>query len=260
VPGGRLYYESIGRGQPLVLLHAGIAHLRMWDEQIPALSERFRVLRYDLRGFGRSSDAAAPFNHVADLLALLDDLGLERAHLLGCSKGAGVCVDFALAHPSRVQSLVLVGGAPSGFKSDAEAPRQWDELVSLFKTGDFERAAELETQIWLDGASRSPDQVPAALRDRVRAMCRQAMEREAANEPHEQRAAANAIDRLDQITAPTLVLVGDLDAPYLVAAADLMAARLPNARRAVLQGTAHLPNLEQPEEFNRLVLEFLTSR
>ena len=258
VTGGRLYYESIGQGQPVVLLHAGIAHLRMWDDQVPALSAHFRVVRYDLRGFGRSADAEAPFNHVDDLLAVIDSLGLDRAHLLGCSKGAGICLDFALAHPGRVRSLILVGGAPSGFTGSGYQPPQWDAMVAAYKAGDFEQAAELETQIWLDGVGRTPEQVPAALRDRARAMSRQALEREAANAPHEQPAAPNALDRLGEITVPALTLVGDLDDPDLVAAAEMMAVRLPNARHAILHGTAHLPNLEQPAEFNRLVVNFLS--
>jgi 3-oxoadipate enol-lactonase len=258
VDGGRIYYESIGQGQPVVLLHAGIAHLRMWDDQIPALAERFRAIRYDLRGFGRSSLPSASFSHVADLLAVLDTLGLERAHLLGCSKGAGLCLDFALAHPDRVRSLVLVAGAPSGFEGTAGPPRQWEETVAAFKAGDFERAAELETQIWLDGASRTPDQLDSALRDRVRAMDRQALEHEAENSAHEQPEAPNAVERLGEVRVPVLVLVGDLDDPDLLAAGRLMAERLPSAQYAVIRGTAHLPNLEQPAEFNRLVLDFLT--
>ncbi len=257
VDGGRLYYESIGQGQPLVLLHAGIAHLRMWDEQIPALAAGRRVIRYDLRGFGRSSHAAAPFSHVADLLAVLDGLGLEQAHLLGCSKGAGVCLDFTLAHPARVRSLVLVGGAPSGFEDSGYEPPQWAAAVAAFKAGDFELAAELETQIWLDGVGRTPDQVDSALRDRVRAMDRQALEHETENSAHEQPAAPNAVERLGEVQVPALVLVGDLDDPDLVAAAALMAERIPSAQHAVLHGTAHLPSMEQPETFNRLVLDFL---
>ena len=257
VEGGRLYYESIGRGYPLVLLHAGIAHLRMWDDQVPALSAHFRVIRYDLRGFGRSIDAAAPFAHVADLLAVLDSLGLVRARLLGCSKGAGISLDFAVAHPDRVSALVLVGGAPTGYEGTSGPPRQWDEMVVAYKAGDFDRAAELETQIWFDGASRAPEQMDSAVRERVRAMDRQALEREALNDAHTQPAAPN-IERLAEVQVPVLVLVGDLDDPDLVAAAGYMAARFPQGQHATLPGTAHLPNLEQPETFNRLVLDFLT--
>lgn len=258
IEGGRLYYESIGRGEPVVLLHAGIAHLRMWDEQIPDLAEHFRAIRYDLRGFGRSSQAAAPFSNVSDLLALLDSLGLERAHLLGCSKGAGICLDFALAHPDRVRSLVLVAGAPSGFEGTAGPPRQWNEVEAAFKAGDLDRAAELETQIWLDGASRTPDQVDSALRERVRAMDRQALEHDEENETHEQPPASKAVERLAEVQVPVLVMVGDLDHPDRIAAAELMARRFPKAQYTVLHGTAHLPNMEQPAEFNRRVLAFLT--
>ncbi len=210
-------------------------------------------------GFGRSTHASAPFSHLDDLLAVLDVLGLGRAHLLGCSKGAGVCLDFTLQHPDRVSALVLVGGAPGGYEFTGSPPAQWEAMVAAYKAHDFDQAAELETQIWLDGNGRAPEQVDRALRDRVRAMSRQALDREEENERHEQPAPPNAIQRLGEVQVPVLVLVGDLDEPNLVAAAELMAARFPSAQAAVLHGTAHLPSLEQPEAFNRLVLDFLTT-
>src|SRR5947209_8694969 len=99
VHGTDLYYEELGEGHPVILLHAGIADSRMWDEQMPVLAERYRVVRYDLRGFGRSKMVAGAFSHRADLAALLDALGIASAALVGCSFGGRVATEFALEFP-----------------------------------------------------------------------------------------------------------------------------------------------------------------
>src|SRR5262245_899214 len=114
VPGGRLWYESSGTGTPLVLLHDGLLPSETWDGQVPAFSQAFRTIRYDRRGYGRSEPPRAPFSDVADLSAVFDTLQLGRAVLVGCSNGGKLAVDFALAHPDRIEALVLVGPVVSG--------------------------------------------------------------------------------------------------------------------------------------------------
>jgi pimeloyl-ACP methyl ester carboxylesterase len=150
----------------------------MWQDQWLAFSQRFRALRYDLRGFGRSAPVAGSFSHSADLLAMLDFLGIGRATMLGCSKGGSIVLDFGLEHPDRVAGLVLVTSSPGGFAFEGDAPSQWDEMVAAFKDGDFDRAAELEVQIWVDGPQRRPEQVEASVRARVQAMDRIALANE----------------------------------------------------------------------------------
>ena len=115
MPAGRLAYEVEGEGHPLTLIHAGLAHLRMWDEQVPAFAERYRVIRYDTRGFGRTTTDDVEFSNRDDLRALLDHLGVERTHLLGLSRGAQIALDFTLESPERVSSLVWVAGGVGGF-------------------------------------------------------------------------------------------------------------------------------------------------
>ncbi len=257
--GARLYYEVAGEGPPLVLVHAGIADSRMWDEQFDAFAGRHRVIRYDLRGFGRSTMVPGPFAHRRDLHALLGFLGVERAALLGCSKGGATAIDFALEHPELVAALVPVACTPSGYQFGGEPPRQWGEMVAAFEARDFARASELEVQIWVDGPRRAPEGVAPAIRDRVREMNLIALATEAAELGEERRLEPPAIDRLGEIRAPTLVIVGDLDNPPVVAGADLLASGIAGARKVVIGGTAHFPNMERPEEFNRLVLDFLAS-
>jgi 2-hydroxy-6-oxonona-2,4-dienedioate hydrolase len=257
VNGALLYYEVAGQGEPLVLVHAGIADSRMWDEQVETFARRYRVIRYDLRGFGKTGMVEGPYSHHEDLRGLLDALGVERAHLVGCSIGGGAVLDFVLRHPERVGALVLVGSAVSGFERDFEPPQQWDELVAADETGDLGRVSELEVRIWVDGPERRPEDVDGAVRDLVREMNLIALQNEASGLGEELQPDPPAADRLSEIRAPALILVGDSDQPRTLAAADLLADELPNVRKVVMARAAHLPNMERPEEFNRILLDYL---
>lgn len=259
VDGAGLYYEVAGEGEPLVLVHAGISDSRMWEAQVDAFARQYRTIRHDMRGFGRSPIVDGPYSHHEDLRALLDALDVERASLVGCSRGGGAVIDFALENPHRVGALVLVGSAVGGFRFDEEPSEGWDELVAADEAGDLERVSELEVRMWADGPRRGPGVVDPAVRDLVRGMNLIALKNEALQLGEELELQPPAATRLPQIQAPTLVLVGDEDRPRPLAAADLLAKELPNARKVVMTGTAHLPNMECPEEFNRLVLKFLKS-
>ncbi len=257
VNGARIYYESVGEGEPLVLVHAGIADSRMWESQLAAFADSYRVIRYDMRGFGRTAMVEGPFSHHEDLRALLDALGVERAHLVGCSMGGGAVFDFALEYPQRAGNLVLVGSAVGGFGPDFDPPKEWDELVAADEAGDLELVSELEVGIWVVGPERSPDEVDSSVRNLVWEMNLIALRNEAAGLGEEWEPEPPAADRLPDVQAPTLLIVGDEDQPRVFAAADLLEKEIPNARKVVMHGTAHVPNMERPEEFNRLVLDFL---
>jgi pimeloyl-ACP methyl ester carboxylesterase len=257
VNGARIYYEVAGEGDPLVLVHAGIADSRMWEDQLVAFADCYRVIRYDMRGYGMTEMVERPFSHHEDLHALLDSLDVERAHLVGCSMGGGAVLDFALEYPRRVGNLVLVGSAVGGFGPEIEPPRQWDEIVAAEESEDLERVSELEVQIWVDGPGRSPEDVDASIRDLVREMNLIALRNEASGLGDEWTPLPPAADRLPDVQAPTLLIVGDEDQPSVFAAADLLERELPNVRKIVMHATAHVPNMERPEEFNRIVLDFL---
>jgi pimeloyl-ACP methyl ester carboxylesterase len=257
VNGATLHYELVGEGEPLVLLHAGIADGRMWDAQIEAFAQRYRVISYDMRGFGKTAMVQGPYSHHEDLRALLEYLDVGRAHLLGCSMGGATVLDFALRFPERVGALVLVGSAVSGFEAEVEPPKQWEELLAADEAGDLERVSELEVQIWVDGPGRRPEDVPAGVRDVVREMNLIALRNEASELGEELPPEPPAVDRLGEIRAPSLVIVGELDQPWTIARADLLERELPNARKVVMSGVSHLPNMERPGEFNRIVLDYL---
>ncbi len=256
VNGARLFYEVSGEGPPLVLLHAGIADHRMWDHQVDEFARRYRVIRYDLRGFGKSDLPPGPFSMRDDLYRLLTMLDVDRAHLVGVSMGGGIAVDFALDHPDMAGALVLVGASLGGRKPSDEYRRLSEATLAAVGGDETHRRVEAPLRMWVDGPSRTSDQVDPGVRARVKDMIVGNLGRpwdKATPQPLD----PPAIARLGEVRAPTLVLVGELDVPDILATADLLASGIPGARKAVLPGVAHMPNMEMPAEFNRAVLAFL---
>lgn len=257
VNGVEISYEVSGEGPPLVLVHAGIADSRMWNDQVPAFTEYHRVIRYDLRGYGRTKPVAGDFSHYQDLHGLLQYLGVEQTALIGCSIGGAAAIDFVLAYPEMVNKLVLVGSGLAGFDPEVDPPSQWDEVVTAWDAGDIARTAELDVQIWVDGPKRTPDQVESVIRDRIREMDVVALTNEASGLGKACDLEPFAADRLSEIQVPTLVIVGDLDQPDILLISDKLAADIPNVQKTIMEGTAHVPNMERPQEFNQIVLDFL---
>jgi pimeloyl-ACP methyl ester carboxylesterase len=253
--GARIHYERAGAGFPLILLHAGIADSRMWEPQVAAFAQKFDVIRPDQRGFGKSELPPTPWSPVDDLLALIDNLDLKPAHLVGCSMGGGLAIDFALDHPDRISKLVLVGSAIGGFELRPEHAHLFAAVAAARKAGDLEAMNEGMLHLFLDGPERPRGYVAEPLRALFLDMNAIAVRADFDKAPPAQNVLA--IRRLHEITAPALVIVGDKDVVPVLEAADLLVDSIPNARKAIIHDAAHLPNLEHPEEFNRLVVDFL---
>jgi pimeloyl-ACP methyl ester carboxylesterase len=257
--GVSLYYESMGSGEPLVLLHAGVADSSMWDDQVGPFAEHFRVIRFDAQGFGRSPAAAEPKPRAEDIFDLLTELGISRAHLIGVSMGGAAAIDFAITHPDMVGALIPVCAGASGFEADDPWLTEQDQLSeAAVARGDLEAATELDLRIWLAGPGRRVEDLDPTLRERADRMARLAQERDAERKPAP-RIEPPAATRLGSITAPTLVVIGEHDVAYMQQVADYLAENIAGARKVVLHGTAHMPPIEVPDEFNRVVLEFLTT-
>ena len=257
VQSASLYYEIAGQGYPLLLLHAGIADSRMWDEQFPVFAQHYRTLRYDLRGYGKSHWSAGAFAAYEDPLALFQALGISQAHVLGISFGARIALDFALAHPELVKSLTLVAPSVSG-EPMTEAIRHFvEEEDALVEGGDLPGATELNLRFWVDGPQRSPAQVNAQVRQRVYEMQYHAFNVPMPEDTEEQELQPPALARLAEVQMPTLVIIGDLDLPEKQALSEQLASSIPAARKVVIAGAAHMVSMERPEEFNRAVLDFL---
>jgi len=254
-----LYYELAGEGQPLVLIHAGVADSRQWDNEFAHFAQDFRTLRYDMRGYGKSLPVNGEFSHIGDLIALLDHLGFHiPLVLIGCSMGGGMALDFALAHPSRVKALVMVGSGPSGLILDVPSHPNMEAAEKAYKAGELDLLAELEAQIWFDGMGRTPQQVNQAMRRLALEMNRLALSHDAKKLGKRlPDIDIPAAERLDEIVFPVLMVVGEHDEPYSLAAADYMVGNVPSARKAILKDAAHLPNMDHPDQFQSAVRSFL---
>ena len=246
-----------GIGPPVVMVHAGIADSRMWEGQFAPLSKWFKMIRYDMRGYGRTPPAEGQFSHRDDVAALLDYLGIDRASLVGCSMGSKTALDFALEYPERVERLVLASPAISGFQFDGPPPPQADALDAAEAAGDLALVNELEMQIWIDGPYRSTEDVDSRVRTLAAEMNAIALANEGIGE--ELPPVCPAAGRTGDVNVPVLVIHGGLDTPRTLAAADFLAAQLPDVQRVVMSGLTHLPNMEQPEAFTHLVAEFLSA-
>jgi pimeloyl-ACP methyl ester carboxylesterase len=240
----------------LLLVHAGIADRRMWDDQVePFADAGWTVVRADLPGFGETAPPARPVGLWAVLRDLLDHLGVERAVVAGCSLGGRAAVDLALAAPDRVRALVLVGSGLAGHRFEEPALLElWERSETALERGDHLEAARVETDTWVVGVGRDPEAVDPEVRRKVQDMLLVAYGH---GEVDLEEPGPPAAGRLGELAVPTLVVVGEHDRPDIHAIADALAAGIGGAERVVLPGTGHLPSMERPADFNRVVLEFL---
>ena len=259
INGAKIYYEVAGEGQPFLMVHAGIADKSMWDAQFDFFAHHYKVVRYDMRGFGQSLPVAEDYQRHEDIRALLDFLKIDHAYLMGCSMGGGACMDFALEYPDRADALIMVGSAPGGFGYDDWSPSPLDiEMEAAYEKGDLELINEVAVQIFVDGKGRTPDQVDPALRKKVYEMNMIALRNEkllGKDVP----LPTSAAERIGELRLPVLIVIGDLDEDYSSRAADFMKTNIDGARQVVMKGTAHLPNMEFPQEFNAHVQAFVES-
>lgn len=258
VDGAQIYYETAGSGLPLVMIHAGVSDNRQWNNEFAFFAQNYHVIRYDMRGYGRSNPVEGEYSHMGDLAAVLEALEIhDPVILMGCSMGGGLAMDFALKYPENVTALIMVGSGPSGLELDVPTPTKFAEAEKAYEAGDLDLLAEIETQIWFDGSDRSAEQVNPEMRRLAYEMNRTALSHEARGLgkrlPNTQ---TPAFDRLADLNIPVLIIIGEHDTPYILAAADYMMEKLPSARKVVIEDAAHLPNMDHPQEFQKIVESF----
>jgi len=257
VPGSTLFYESAGTGSPVILLHGGNLDRRMWDAEFGALQRTHRVIRYDARGYGRSGASDTAFSAHHDLRALMDALQLPRASLVGLSLGGRVAMDFALAHPERVDRLVLVAPGISGGTWAEDADTAW---LAVAREAAKRQDSVAVARAWLGSAY-----IRTALRDSTTAKrVRQWVEDQspfwAGVVRHldlEVEAAPPAAGRLAELTAPILLVVGTADTPFILDVARAIQAQAARVQRVDIPGVGHMVNLEAPGPFREALLAFL---
>ncbi|MGW4646206.1 alpha/beta fold hydrolase [Kitasatospora sp. NPDC004289] len=255
VPGGELFSTRAGTGPDLVLLNAGSVDLRMWEGNLPALLPHRRVTRYDDRSVGRrSARATVPWSFTADLLAVLDAHGIERATLAGSSDGGRKALDFALAHPERVERLVLVGCAMHLPAPDPAEQADLDAVLTALapraeavRRGDQQAAALADLDVW------APRATPAQ-RLRLARLYADSPDFLLGTPAEPLEPARPGIAHLAEVTAPTLAAVGEHDLPYTHRCAARIAAGVPGAELVTVTGADHFLNLSRPDRFAELVL------
>jgi pimeloyl-ACP methyl ester carboxylesterase len=250
IHGGRLYWEAASEGEPLVFVHGFTLDTRMWDDQWEVFAERYRVYRYDARGFGKSSLPEGRFSHSDDLRALMDSFGVDRFHLVGLSMGGAIGVDYAVSFPDDLLSLTLID-AGSGGRLSTHA-RSFGETARV-------RGMEAAKADWLNDGLFIPARRNELVRQRLETIVGdysgwhwvvERIDQVVAEPP--------SMQRLHEIVAPTLVLVGELDVPRMQDNANALS-KIPGARKVVIADAGHMANMEKPAEVNEHILAFLAS-
>jgi pimeloyl-ACP methyl ester carboxylesterase len=261
--GTKLYYEIMGEGHPLVLLHGGYMDRRMWDDQFAIFSQNYQVIRYDIRGFGKSTLPQVPYADREDLFNLLTVLDVEKAYLLGLSLGGAIALDFTLMYPDIVDALILVGSPVPGYPIELmftqEQLEQQIQRWKPFEQAKRERDIPHMVDLLMDDETLVPSTNYPSARQRVRDNLSEYSFAWVLDSAPKQELVPPAFERLSELHIPTLIIVGSEDHFQLHKSADKLEQDIAGARRVIISETNHMPNMEKPEEFNGIVHDFLKS-
>ena len=256
VNGTRLYYEVQGQGHPLVFIHGGLLSSTEWNEQFTPFAERYRAIRYDVRGFGKSAPRTLPYSNTEDLYHLLRFLKVEKTYLVGGSMGGAIAIDFTLEHPEMVGALVLVGPALGGWQySPAFGQRGYQILLATVAEG-----AEKGADLWLGVPYIIPAPESPAARQQFRKLFIEDFHGFLAPWYLARPLNPPALQRLSELHVPTLIIVGELEDSENLAVADTLATKIGSAQKIIVPKAGHLVDMEKPAEFNRTVFDFLSKR
>lgn len=262
VENGKLYYEIEGSGPAIVMIHAGFLDSRMWDEQFRLFTKNYGVIRYDVRGFGKSDIAKTKFSDARDLHDLLKHLRIEKTSVLGVSNGGRIAFDFAVEYPKMLQSLMLVAPGIRGYKfSGPEEEKLWKEFEESMKAqevadreGRARDAVEMDVNAWASAQSpESRRRVFEIALDNFHAQRENPWKLQVSPDPP-------GFMRLSSIRAPTLFIVGDRDVAAQVMMVENIHAHMPGSKKILIRGADHIANMSKPNEFNNAILEFLNAQ
>ena len=254
VDGGSLYYETLGKGAPIILIHGGFGDRRMWDPQFETLSQAFRVVRYDHRGFGKSSAPAHAYSPVADLVKLMDHLELKRANLVGNSMGGTLALDFALLQPDRTGAVVVIASAAGGYPTPEEDMKNIDQLLRTAR----EKRTGAAVPLWLQHPMVSVAMSHATAGPLVRTMVEDNQKMFVADHWPQEQMSPPAFERMAGLNANVLFIVGDRDIASVRAGAEASAARIKKSKVVTIKDADHLPHMEKPAEINKLLVEYIS--
>jgi pimeloyl-ACP methyl ester carboxylesterase len=247
-------YDVTGRGRTVVFIHGWTHNISVWDDQVPAFKSRYRVLRYDSPGFGRSTGFDDEGSEPQDLLVLLEALHIPHAYIVGHSRGGGIALRFAHAYPNRVDGLVLYGAVPpAGVPVPPDVAQLFGSLPALAKQYGLDSVGKLllsSNLAWLPPGR--PD-----LAERLRRLWASYSGKDLLDpRPESGRVPMPTVAQLSSMRMPTLIIIGDHELPFLAAAADTFAHRIPNAKKVVIPNAGHIAHFAQPASFNSTLLDF----
>lgn len=252
-----MHWIETGTGRPLVLLHGGFLDHRMWDDQIPAFADRYRVIAPDARGHGGSANATEPFRHTDDLAALLRHLGTGPAILVGVSMGAATAIDTALEHPGAVAAVVVSGaGTSEPHFEDPWTTALFAEWTGAMAAGEFDAAVTAFTR-FAAGPHRTLDEVDGGVVRRLTAMTNETLAKHSIGEPDWSVPVPDTWTRAEQITVPVHAINGAADSPDHLAMAERLVRIVGTGTVTTLEGAAHYPNMERPGAFDEALERLL---
>jgi pimeloyl-ACP methyl ester carboxylesterase len=259
INGTPIAYDEAGSGHSLLLVHAGIVDRRMWDPVWQTLAARYRVIRPDLRGFGETPVSTEPFTNWSDLAGLLRALDATPAYVIGVSMGGAASLELAIAEPDLVDRLVLIAPGLPGWDWSSQLRADWEAEEAAWQRGDLDEVAWRNVRTWVDGPVRGGE-AATEVRQAVFDMYRHALELQAVDGAMDSGSLEPGTSgRLAEVSARTLVLVGEFDQPDMLAVGEHLGREISGARFEVLPGVAHLPPMEAPDAFAGRVLEFLSA-
>ena len=249
VDGGKLFYEMAGSGKNIVLLHDGMVNREIWDEQFPLLAKTFSVVRYDRRGYGKSSDPQVKYSHINDLNQLFIHLKIDKAIIFGMSSGGRLAIDFTLTYPEKVNGLVLVGAVVSGFGYTSHM----DTRGGHFNPQKYSDPVKVNEYFIMDDPYEIYSENRAAKEKVMKLLPNLARQNVVPTQP----AGKVAVRSLSEIKVPALILAGEYDIPDVHAHAGVINAGIANSKREIIPRSGHLIPIEQPALFNEAVMNFL---
>lgn len=246
-------YDVSGRGPTVVFIHGWAHNLSVWDDQVPAFKSRYQVVRYDTRGFGRSTGYADQSADPQDLLVLLEALHVRRAYIVGHSRGGSVALRFAHAYPDRVAGLVLEGAFPEGFPASPEFRQMLASFAAIAREHGLDSVGKVVLASPLAWVPAGRTDVT----DRYRRLWA-AYTGKDLTDPHPPsgRVAPVTMADLGNVRVPTLVITGDHEAPSIAAVADSLVRRIPGAKKVIIPNAGHGAHLAQPASFNSALMDF----
>jgi len=267
INGARIYYQEHGEGFPLMLTHGLGSDHTMWINQVTVFKDKYRLVIWDCRGHGQSEvtdDGYSIAQFTDDLYRLMQHLGIERAHIGGLSMGGWISWSFALAHPEVTVSLVLSdsAGMPAGMENDKllEKKKMFEASAAIAETQGREKLVDVTLSLMFseEFIKNQPDVIKLV---RQRIVCDPgvgyARTIKGAFAEYWQTPSNEVEENLSKIKAPTLIIVGEVDKLTPVSSQKALHRAIPGSRLEIIQGSGHVPSVEQPELWNKLVLEFL---